>query len=261
MKPLFFQATATAALLVFGFAATAVAQDAPYQMILTQGNLDALVDGTLLKSPVPPDKQNVISEIQIGFKDTEGATPVELNVDVVMNGGRATVLVDDALLAKIKGQPVRFDVNGRPLNTVMLKYDAPVTDPMLNQAGGEGIVFLRIGDSKRMAGKLNAFEQISLKTAFGDVTIPMSEVAGVKFHTTADDKAVVVLINGDSVTGIPSLPAIQLSTDWGRADIDPEFIQSLTSASGARFRQVNSDFGIRWVLQTGNAFAPPALGN
>jgi len=131
----------------------------------------------------------------------------------------------------------------------------------LNQAGGEGVVFLRIGNAKRMAGKLNEFDQVSLKTAFGDVTIPMSEVAGIKFHTTADDKAVVVLNNGDTVTGIPSLPAIQLATDWGRADIDSEFVQSLTSASGAKFRQTNSDFGVRWVLETGNSFAPAALGN
>lgn len=262
MKPLFSQALATAALLVLGMAATTAAQDAPYQMILTKGNLDAMVNGTLLKSPVPADKQNQISEIQIGFKETETAPPVELNVDVQVNGGNATVLVDDALLSRIKGQPVRFEVNARPLNTVMLKYDAPAAaDPMLNQAGGEGVVFVRIGSSKRMAGKLSDFETIKLTCTFGEITVPMSEVAGIKFHTTSDDKAVVVLNNGDTVTGIPTIPALQLMTDWGRADIDPEFIQSVTATSGAKFRQTNSDFGVRWVLETGNSFAPAALGN
>lgn len=231
-------------------------------MILTKGNLDALVNGTLLKSPVPPDKQNLISEIQIGFKETENAAPVELNVDVQLDAGTATVLVDDALLSKIKGQPVRFEVSSRPLNTVMLKYDAPaISDPMLNQAGGEGVMFVRIGNSKRMAGKLADFDVIKLKCTFGDISVPLSEVAGIKFHTTSDDKAVVVLNNGDTITGIPSIPALQLATDWGRADIDPEFIQSVTSTSGARFRQTNSDFGVRWVLETGNSFAPSALGN
>jgi hypothetical protein len=70
-----------------------------------------------------------------------------------------------------------------------------------------------------------------------------------------------VLNNGDSLTGVPTVPSIQLTTDWGRADIEPEFIQSLTATSGAKFRQQNSDFGVRWSLDMGNSFAPAALGN
>lgn len=255
-----FVLTAFIATFLGAFCSTASAQS-PYLMILSKKNLDVFEDGTLLESPVPQETQSTIQEIQIGFDETKSNPHVELDVDVQVSGTQAIIIVDNQLLAKIKGQPVRFDVRSRPITKVVLKYDPPVSSPTLGQAGGEGVVFIRIGNSKRMAGKLDGFDTLNLKSAFGDVAIPMEKIAGVKFHTSADDKAVVILNNGDSVTGIPTLPAIQLMTSWGKADIDPEYVQSLTFSSGARFRQNRSDFGTRWILQTGNSFAPPALGN
>lgn len=246
----------------FSLVTSVAAQESPYPIVLTAGNLDALVSGRLLTSPVPPEKQNSISTIQIGFSETKNMTPVELEIDMFVEDGKVNVSVDDKLLAKIKGQPIRFTVSDQPVSMVILKYDAPMPmAPSMNQAGGEGVVFIRLSENKRMAGTVEGFDSFQLKTAFGDVTIPMKEIAGIKFHTTADDKAVVILSNGDSLTGIPTVPAIKLTTDWGRADISPEFIQSLTATSGAKFRQQNSDFGIRWSLDTGNSFAPAALGN
>ena len=84
----------------------------------------------------------------------------------------------------------------------------------------------------------------------------MDQVAGIKFHTDSDDSAVVILNNGDSITGVPTIPAIQLKTDWGQADIEPSKIDSLTTTANATFTQGNSDFGSRWNLSTGNSFAP-----
>lgn len=261
MKP--FNPTFNFAFLVLAcstFMASASAQNSPYPIVLTSGNLDALVSGRLLTSPVPEARQDSMSTIQIGYSETKGNPPVELEIDMFVEDGKVNVVVDEKLLAKIKGQPIRFTVTEKPVSMVVLKYDAPMA-PIMNQAGGEGVVFIRLSESKRMAGTVEGFDDFQLKTAFGDVTIPMKEIAGIKFHTTADDKAVVILSNGDSLTGIPTVPAIQLKTDWGQADISPDFIQSLTATSGAKFRQQNSDFGVRWTLDTGNSFAPAALGN
>jgi len=249
----------SAILVVAGFASAVSAQDnTTYALVLSASNLDAMVQGRLLTSPVKAEKQNTTENIVLSYEATKDNAPVELNVDMTYSSGKVDIVIDDSLLSRIKGQPVVFEVGQRPITEVVLKYDA--SEPMIG-GGGDGAVFIRLSDTKRMAGTVEGLTEFTLKTAIGELKIPMSEVAGVKFHTTSDDKAVVVLNNGDSVTGIPSIKAIELVTDWGKADIEPKFIQSLTSTSGARFRQQSSDFGQRWVLNTGNSLAPGALGN
>lgn len=263
MTSLRFSSVFSAALLVvFGFVSAISAQDnRSYPLVLSTSNLDAMVQGRLLTSPVKPEKQNLIQNVVVSYEATKNNPPVELNVDMTYNNGKVDVIVDDNLLSRIKGQPVVFEISQRPVTEVVLKYDAPpASDPIMG-GGGDGALFIRLSDTKRMAGKIEGLKEFKLKTAIGEITVPMSEVAGVKFHTTADDKAVVILNNGDSITGIPSLAGVELITDWGKADIDPEYIQSMTSTSGARFRQENSDFGTRWTLNTGNSMAPGALRN
>lgn len=254
--------TSAAVLALFGLVSTVSAQDnSSYPMVLSANNLDAMVQGRLLTSPVKAEKQNTIETVKLSYSETQGNASVELDVDMTYDNGKVNVIVDEKLLAKIKGQPVVFDVAQRPVTEVVLKYDAPASDPIMRAADGKGVVFIRLSDTKRMAGKVEGLNEFKLKTSFGEVTVPMSEIAGIKFHTSSDDKAVVILNNGDSLTGIPTVPAVELTTDWGKADIEPEFIQSLTSTSGAKFRQQNTDFGVRWTLNTGNSLAPGALGN
>ena len=250
----------TTCLLVLGMVSLANAQDnTSYPLVLSGSNLDAMVQGRLLTSPVKPEKQNVIENVVVSYSATKSNAPVELNVDMQYSNGKIEVMVDDELLAKIKGQPVVIDVLQRPVTEVVLKYDAPAVDPIMS--GGEGAIFVRLSDSKRMAGKVEGFTEFKLTTAIGEITCPMDQVAGIKLHTTSDDKAVVVLNNGDTITGIPEMSGVELMTDWGKAEIDPTFIQSITSTSGAKFRQQTTDFGTRWSLDTGKSLAPGALRN
>ncbi len=262
MKSAKLSATLTAALFVLSIVTSVSAQDSSYPLVLSGSNLDAMVDGRLLTSPVKPEKQNSIENIVVSYAATKENSPVELNVDMTYTSGKVEVMVDDDLLSKIKGQPVVFEVTQRPVTEVVLKYDAPPVggDPIMSGMG-EGALFIRLSDSKRMAGQVEGFKEFKLTTAIGELTIPVKEVAGIKLHTTSDDKAVVVLNNGDSITGVPDLSGVELITDWGKAEIDPEFIESITSTAGAKFRQQSSDFGVRWTLDTGKSLAPGALPN
>ena len=102
-----------------------------------------------------------------------------------------------------------------------------------------------------MQGTVDGFDEFGIDCKFGKVTIPMEHVAGIRFHADEDDNAVVVLTNGDSLTGTPTVAAISLKTSWGQADIEPEFMQSLTTSANATFsRETNPDFGSRWMLRT-----------
>lgn len=265
MNPSKLTCLAIAAILSIGcMTSIASAQDqTSFPMQLEASNLDALVKGRLLKSYVNETSlQSVIKTVRLSYNETAGNDPVELLVDMNYDKGVVKVMVDDELLAKIKGQPVVFELNQSPVTEVVLQYDAPVaSDPMMMAADGKDVVFIRLSDTKRMAGKVEGLTEFKLTTSFGEVVIPMSEIAGIRFHTTSDDKAVIILNNGDALTGVPTVPAIELITDWGKADIEPQFIQSLTSTSTARFRQQNTDFGVRWTLNTGNSMAPGALGS
>lgn len=252
-----------AILLVTGLVASVSAQDnTSYPLVLSGSNLDAMVQGRLLTSPVKVEKQNLIQTVVVSYSATKSNPSVELLVDSTYINGKVEVMVDDDLLAKIKGQPVIFEVNQRPVTEVVLKYDAPLTsDPLMNADVGEGAIFVRLSDSKRMAGQVDGFKEFKLATAIGDITIPMDKVSGIKMHTTADDKAVVIFNNGDSMTGIPSISEVELVTDWGKAEIEPEFIESITFTAGAKFRKQTTDFGERWSLDTGKSLAPGALRN
>ena len=211
-----------------------------------------------LRSEVPEENRNKINFIELQYKETEDEEPIELGIPLGIAGTNASVTLDEDLIGQVKGQPVRIPVKKSEgkFSQIILKYEAPVTpSPML--AGSEkDTYFIRLTDAQLMAGNLEGFDNFSMKTKFGDVNIPTDQIAGIRFKIDNKDTAVVVLSNGDTVTGQPTVPAIELVTDWGQADIEPEFIQSLTTSSNSRFFQETNDFGVRWRLRTGNSVAP-----
>lgn len=227
--------------------------------------LDSKLVGSLrsfgsLRSEVPEANRNKINFIELQYKETEDKEPIELGIPITVSGKNASLTLDEDLIGQVKGQPVRIplDRTGSNFAQIVLKYEAPVTpSPML--AGSEGdTYFIRMTDAQVMAGNLADFDSLSMKTKFGNVTIPTDQVAGIRFKIDKQDTAVAVLTNGDTITGIPTIPAIELETDWGQADIEPEFIQALTTSANSRFFQETGDFGVRWSLRTGNSVAPGA---
>ena len=215
-----------------------------------------------LRSAVPDKFKEKISFVELQFSDTKDNEPVELDLGIQINGDNANIVLDDAAIDSNKGQPVRVSVpaDRNSFSQIVLMYDTPVSStPQLNDSGQPlDMFYIRLGNNRSMSGSIDGFDQFEIETRFGKVSMPMDQVAGIKFHTDSKDSAVVVLANGDTVTGVPTISAVQLKTDWGQADIEPKSIESLTTTSNARFSQDSSDFGSRWVLKTGNSIAPSA---
>ena len=218
--------SAVAAVLILS--SSAFAQDR-YSLTLNNDYLENLKSSGSLKSEVSESARDKIGFIELRFFDSKEKTPIELDVDIVRNGSDAVIVLDNALIATIKGQPVRVPVKENGFSRVLLKYDAPVWDNASSEIVSEDLLFVRLSDVKSLAGELDEFSELKLTTKFGDVTIPMEQIAGIKLHTDEDDSAVVVLVDGDVLTGIPELPTLQLSTDWGKAEVNPEAVQSITS--------------------------------
>jgi hypothetical protein len=219
-----------------------------------------------LRSAVPAEFKQKISFVELQYADSKDSEPVELDLGIQINGDNANIVLDDDTINRIKGQPVRVavDPNSDTFSQIVLMYDAPVAAkaPEMNDGGGmvADMYYIKLSNGETMSGSVDGFNQFQISTRFGKVSMPMDQVAGIKFHTDSRDSCVVVLNNGDTVTGVPVIPAVELKTDWGQADIEPKSIEALTTTSTSRFTQDSSDFGVRWKLRTGNSVAPGAPG-
>ncbi len=245
----------SAIIAVLVLSSSTFAQDR-YSLTLNNDYLTKLKNSGSLKSDVSESARNKIGFIELRYEDSKTTTPIELDVDVTRDGSDAIVILDNELIAKIKGQPVRIPVQENGFARVLLKYDAPAIATQPSQIISEDLVFVRLSDVKSLAGELDEISEITLTTKFGEVSIPMEQIAGIKLHTDEDDSAVVVFVDGDVLTGVPAIPMLNLSTDWGKAEVNPEAVQSITTTGNSKFSRSNTDFGTRWILRTGNSFAP-----
>ena len=254
-------------LVIFGLAGTSIAKAPqetaePIRFVLKLDNdlLSSFKDFGSLRSSVPDKFKENISYVELQFDATKDAEAIELDLGLLINGDNANIVLDDATIEKLKSQPVRVPVSPEKnsFSQIVLMYDAPAAStPTLNNSGVPvDTYFIKLGNNKTMSGTIDGFDEFQIATRFGKVSMPMDQVAGIKFHTDTQDSAVVVLNNGDTITGVPTIPAIKLKTDWGQADIEPKSISALTTTSAAKFERNNSDFGTRWKLNTGNSFAP-----
>ena len=261
--------TIVAALVVcVSMANRATAQDQTrFVLKLSDDLVFKLRDVGSLASNVRAEFRNRISLIEVQFGDAAGGQAENVNVDLEVSNGTANVIMDERLIERVQRGPIRIVVppSKRAFTRVSLVYargegeDIPSrpAEPILNSSGQPiDLYYIRLKDTKSMAGGIDGFDRFEIATKFGKVSVPMDQVAGVKFHIDGKDSAVVVMDNGDTVTGVPTIPAVMLKTDWGQADIEPEFMNALTTTANARFVQENTDFGLRWQLKAGDAFAP-----
>lgn len=248
------KATLIALVISIAMTSSAWAQDR-YSLTLNNDFISKLKEFGSLKSEVSESARDKIGVVELRFSDTKDQTPIELDIDVNLVDDDAIIILDDDLIAKIKGQPVRITTTENGFARVLLKYDSPALIES-SMVVTDNTVFIRLSDVKSIAGELNDIDSITLDCKFGEVTLPMDQIAGIQMHTDENDSAVVVLNNGDSITGVPEIPTLTLMTDWGKAEILPEAIQSITTTANSKFSRNNTDFGTRWMLKTGNSFAP-----
>lgn len=260
--------TAAAMIICVSMSNQAAAQDQTrFVLKLSEDLVFKLRDVGSLASVVRAEFRNRISLIEVQFGDITGKTAENVDVDVEISNGTANVIMDERLITRVKQGPVRIVVpaDKRAFTRVSLVYargeneDVPSrpAQPILNSSGQPiDLYYVRLKGSDNMAGGIDGFDRFEIETKFGKVSMPMDQVAGIKFHIDGKDAAVVVLDNGDTITGVPVIPAVTLQTDWGTAEVKPAFMNALTTTSNARFVQENTDFGLRWELKAGDAFAP-----
>lgn len=245
----------------------AVDQNSRFVMTLNDALISNLKSLGTLPSNLPAQAVGKIAAVHMQFSgaSTEPATPVSAEVSVVGNACRIS-LTDD-LIDMARQKPIRVDLPGdSQFASVFLDY-AQSSSPNLGGSSstqdmapsGEPTEraavplqhFVKLSSrNKPIAGILELSDSMKFDTKFGEVDIALAQISGIRFHTDGEDAAMVVLSNGDSITGVPRSNSFVLNTDWGRAEFDPVFVESITTNSRARFEQTNdASFGPRWELK------------
>lgn len=109
-------------------------------------------------------------------------------------------------------------------------------------------VNVELSSQASIAGTLTDVSQVPMKTAFGEASIPMSEIAGIRFASGQDNTTTVVMLNGDSITGAVDLKVLNVETEWGSAKINGSAIQSILFVPDLKWVNNNGLNGRRWFL-------------
>lgn len=103
-------------------------------------------------------------------------------------------------------------------------------------------------DRSIITGTLLDSNSVSIKTAFGEASLPLSEVAGIRFPAADDTSTTVVMLNGDSITGATDLKFIEVETTWGSAKINGQSIGNMLFVPGLAWKATEALGGRRWML-------------
>ena len=96
-------------------------------------------------------------------------------------------------------------------------------------------IFVKVTQNRELSGTIVELTDLKIMTSFGEVSIPLEKIDGLKMHADADDSAVIAFKNGDFVTGKVLLEKIQLKTEWGTAHINTEKIEMFATTKNAKF--------------------------
>lgn len=113
-------------------------------------------------------------------------------------------------------------------------------------------------DDTRITGTLLDTSSISVKTAFGEASIPLSEVAGLRFPSAEDTSTTIVMLNGDSITGATDVKFISVETSWGNAKINGQSVATMLFVPGLTWHSSEALGGKRWTLIEQKPAAAPA---
>lgn len=100
----------------------------------------------------------------------------------------------------------------------------------------------------QLVGTLTDKTSLDMKTSFGTVDVPLSEVAGFRFPSADDVSTTVVMLNGDSITGATDIKLLTVETEWGVAQINGQSIQSILFVPSLKWTASKGLNGKRWSL-------------
>lgn len=110
-------------------------------------------------------------------------------------------------------------------------------------------VTVELSTGNSISGTLIEVDVLLIKTAFGEASVPLAEIAGIRFPQGEDVSTSVVMLNGDSITGATDVKLVTVDTDWGQAKINGSAIRSILLIPNLSWSSSSGISGKRWTLQ------------
>ncbi|QDS90353.1 hypothetical protein EC9_45610 [Rosistilla ulvae] len=129
---------------------------------------------------------------------------------------------------------------------------ATATKPSGSMASRPLSVTITLANQSVIRGTLTDTTEIQMKTGFGELMIPLSEVAGIRFASQEDTSTTIVMLNGDSVTGATDVKRLTIDTEWGAAQVNGPSIASILLVPNLQWSSIAGLNGKRWYLTESN---------
>ena len=113
-------------------------------------------------------------------------------------------------------------------------------------------VTITLANQSVIRGTLTDTTEVQMKTGFGELMIPLSEVAGIRFASQEDTSTTIVMLNGDSVTGATDVKRLTIDTEWGAAQVNGPSIASILLVPNLQWSSIAGLNGKRWYLTESN---------
>ena len=111
-----------------------------------------------------------------------------------------------------------------------------------------GTMQVSLKEGLKMTGTPVELEAIKINSLFGEASIPLHTIAGIRFAQQSNEQTTVVLLNGDALTGEISLTEVKFVCDWGEAKVHAGHIDSIVFRPDLAWSSVSTPNGPRWRL-------------
>lgn len=237
--------------------------DAEYQRFELNLTLDAakiqqLKKTGFLKATVPAQFFNRVDSIVLKQSDSFNDDRLSLPLDIDKRSRALFAEIDQSVLEHLPYQPVRIKVYESNFDAVVVQY-RPGDGLIENQAStvnpetDSGLVWLQLNSGKKLPGYLRDGQSLILQSQIGDLPIPFDTFDGIGFLSATEDSvsnaAVLLLANGDQLSGQLEFETLRLCTRWGDKEFSRSEIVAITRAVQTTLTPPNKSDSSVWLIQ------------
>lgn len=143
----------------------------------------------------------------------------------------------------------------QPAQPTPVARATPTAQPAEPTVAGEATPKVRplaatitLTNGSELRGTLLDETELPMRTSFGQASIPLAEVAGIKMAQEGNSTTTVILHNGDTITGAVDLPRVNIETEWGKAQINGPNVNAILFTPGLQWAKDEGLAGDRWKL-------------
>ena len=140
--------------------------------------------------------------------------------------------------------------------TVSAPFAMAQEDDELMQVEEEGVeggvnFFIDLDQNQEIEGIAVDIQKLKITTGFGDVSVPLDKIDGIRLNAMDDGTAVIAFKNGDILTGVVHLNDLKIKTGWGFGTINIAYIDQISVTKGASFSSSTAGGKRTWAFTRG----------